>query len=255
MTRHFVIPDTQVKPGVPLQHLTAAGNYIVDKKPDVVVLIGDFADMHSLSSYDKGKKSFEGRRYRLDIEAAQEGLDALFEPLNNYNAVRARNKKKQYKPRIILTLGNHEYRIIRTIETEPILEGTISIEDLEYEKRGIEVYPFLQPVEVDGITYCHYAKQDNSKFPITRAHLIASKRFSSWTVGHRQTLDYFVSQNLVHGRRVQCLMAGAYYLHDEEYAQAQGNQHWRGCVLKNEVVDGQYDPCFLSVDYMVREWL
>ena len=70
--KHLIIPDTQVKPGVDLNYLAWVGKYIVEKKPDVVVQIGDFADMPSLSSYDTGKKSFEGRRYKDDIELTEQ---------------------------------------------------------------------------------------------------------------------------------------------------------------------------------------
>ena len=59
--KHMVIPDTQVKPGCPIEHLKWAGQYAVDKKPDVIVHIGDHWDMPSLSHYDKGTTSFEGR--------------------------------------------------------------------------------------------------------------------------------------------------------------------------------------------------
>lgn len=256
MSRHFYIPDTQVKEGVPLEHLRAAGNYIVDKRPDVIILAGDFTDMESLSSYDRGKKSFEGRRYWKDIEACQNGLDALLGPLEEYNAKRHRQKMRKYRPRIVITIGNHEYRIQRAVDDDARLEGTISIDDLGYAKRGIEVYDYLVPVEIDGVTYAHFAQQANTPHPITRAHLIAQRRFASWTVGHQQGLDYFISPSLGRGgKRVQCMIAGSYYLHDEEYKSVQGNQHWRGCILKNEVEDGQYDPCFLSIDYFMREWL
>jgi len=62
-----VIPDCQVKPGVDLSYLTWIGKYLAEKKPDVIVCIGDFADMESLSLYDVGKKSFEGRTYKADL--------------------------------------------------------------------------------------------------------------------------------------------------------------------------------------------
>ena len=55
------IPDTQIKNGVNLDHIQALGNYILDKKPDIIVCIGDWWDMPSLSSYEKkGSKYFEG---------------------------------------------------------------------------------------------------------------------------------------------------------------------------------------------------
>ena len=60
--KHMVIPDCQVTPDTPTDHLRWIGEYMVEKKPDLVVCLGDFADMESLSSYDIGKKSYEGRR-------------------------------------------------------------------------------------------------------------------------------------------------------------------------------------------------
>ena len=102
--KHIVIPDCQVKAGVPLAHLRWAGLYIAEKRPDVVVQIGDFADMPSLSSYDVGKRSFEGRRYKRDIEAAKQAMGLLMEPIQ---------AARGYKPRLELFLGNHEDRITR----------------------------------------------------------------------------------------------------------------------------------------------
>jgi len=67
MSEHFIIPDTQTRPGLTYEHLTAAGNYMVAKQPDVVIHLGDHWDMHSLSSYDKGTKKAEGARYQNDI--------------------------------------------------------------------------------------------------------------------------------------------------------------------------------------------
>src|SRR5678815_49120 len=81
MTKILVIPDVQAKPGNDFTFLRKLGMYIVEKQPDIIVNIGDFADMPSLSSYDVGKKSFEGRRYVKDIEAAHEAQTALLEPL------------------------------------------------------------------------------------------------------------------------------------------------------------------------------
>ena len=97
------IPDCQVKPGIDTTYLEAIGQYIVDKKPDVIVNIGDFFDFESLSSYDKGKLSFEGRRLEKDIEAGKEGMKKLLGPLREYQSVH-----RDYNPRLVFTLGNHE---------------------------------------------------------------------------------------------------------------------------------------------------
>lgn len=97
------VPDCQVKPGVDRAYLSAIGQYIIDKKPDVVVNAGDFWDFESLSSYDKGKLSFEGRRLQDDIEVGKQGMDELLKPLKDYQ-----KSNNDYHPRLVFTLGNHE---------------------------------------------------------------------------------------------------------------------------------------------------
>ena len=70
MVSHLVIPDTQVQPGSPTKHLKALGNYVAETRPEVLVCIGDWADMKSLCSYDKGTKGFDSRSYKDDIESS-----------------------------------------------------------------------------------------------------------------------------------------------------------------------------------------
>jgi hypothetical protein len=149
-----VIPDCQVKEDVPMQHLKHIGKFIAEKKPDVIVNIGDFADMPSLSFYDKGKKSFENRRYLKDIQAAKEGMDLLMSPIRKEIKRLKNNKKKQWKPRMILTLGNHEERINRAVESDAILEDVIGMGDLPYGEW--DVYPYLEVVEVEGVSFSHF---------------------------------------------------------------------------------------------------
>ena len=120
MTKHLVIPDCQVKPGHNFGYLRRIGQYIVEKKPDVIVCIGDFADMPSLSSYDVGTKSFEGRRYKSDIEAAHEGMEALLAPIRRHNVHAKKGHRERYVPRLVLTLGNHENRINKVTNSGPI---------------------------------------------------------------------------------------------------------------------------------------
>ena len=108
MKVHAVIPDVQAKPGNNFKFLERVGHYLADKKPDVIVQIGDFADMESLSSYDNGKKSFEGRSYTRDIEAANEAMDALVGPMLDEMLRLKRNKEKQWRPSFILTLGKYD---------------------------------------------------------------------------------------------------------------------------------------------------
>ncbi len=82
MTRkHGIIPDTQAKPGVPLNHMPWVGDYFAEKKPDVIVHVGDHWDMPSLSHYDKGTMAAEGRAYLDDIKAGNMAMDLLMGPI------------------------------------------------------------------------------------------------------------------------------------------------------------------------------
>lgn len=152
--RHFVLPDCQCKDGVPTEHLTWAGKYAAEKKPSAIICLGDFADMPSLSTYDVGKKSFEGRRYTIDIECAKDCMSQFTAPIREEQLRLKRNKEKQWNPEFIMCLGNHENRINKAIENDSKIEGLISIDDLKYQDFGWKVFPYLSVVVEDGIAYC-----------------------------------------------------------------------------------------------------
>ena len=155
---HVVIPDTQVKPGTPTQHLDWIGRYIVGQfagRENVKVIhLGDHWHMDSLSSYEKGKKSMEGRRIQLDIDAGNAAFDILCKPMEDYNAERKAWKEKQWWPERHFLLGNHEDRISRAVENDATLEGFLSLDLLNAADHGWQVHPFLEPVELDGVSYC-----------------------------------------------------------------------------------------------------
>lgn len=248
MTKHLFIPDIQAKEGVPMEHLEWIGKYIVEKKPDVIIQIGDFADMPSLSSYDKGKLQFEGRRYKKDIAASREAMDILLQPLKEYNARMRLTRHKQYKPRMVLTLGNHEERIKRAYSDASELEGLISYDDLPYE--DWEVHDYLEPVFIDGVCYAHFMANPMSGRPYGgMAATIIKNVGHSFVVGHAQKLEV-ATRHLITGEQQWGIIAGACYLHNEDYKGYQGNHHWRGIIMLHRVVEGSFDPCFVSLDYL-----
>lgn len=246
---HLVIPDCQVRPGDNLDFLACIGRFAVKKKPATIINIGDFADMPSLSSYDVGKKSFEGRRYRNDIEAAKEGMTALMTPIWEYNERQRKNGKKQYNPRMILTLGNHEHRISKAVENDAKLDGVLSIADLEYESFGWNVHPFLEVVVVDGVAYSHYFVSGTMGRPCTTAAAQLNKKHMSCIAGHQQGLQIHMS-NRADGNQITSIIAGSCYEHDEDYMGPQGNKHWRGIMMLHDVHDGQFDPMFVNLNYL-----
>lgn len=239
---HLVISDCQVKPTTNNEHLKWIGNYIAEKRPDVIVCLGDFADMPSLSSYDTGKKCFEGRRYKDDIEAAR---DAMFDLVYPWPS--------NYKPKMHLTLGNHEDRITRAVEQDAKLDGTLTLADLEYEKAGWKVHPFLQPVVLDGIAYAHYFVTGIMGRPVTSASALLSKRHMSAIMGHVQRREIAYASR-ADGRQMTAIFAGSTYTHNEDYLGAQGNHYWRGLWILHEVHDGSFDEMPVSLAYLKRRY-
>jgi len=264
MTTHLVIPDVQVKPGHDYTFLKAIGNYIVKKRPDVIVNIGDFADMPSLSSYDKGKKSFEGRRYKHDIQATHEAMDILLKPLRTLQEKQRRNKDKVYKPRMILTLGNHEHRIKRLLVLEPHLHGSrfgVSFNDLDFNKYYSDVveYDGGNPgvITIDNIDYSHYFPSGISGRPLQSIHHaydLTTKRFRSSTVGHSHLLDWHIRRDSSGATR-QGLVCGVYQDYVSPWAGTSICNHWTsGIVIKRNVDNGNYDFEHLSIGALRSEY-
>lgn len=241
---HIVIPDTQIRPGVSTDFLTWIGRYIADRKPNVVIHLGDHWDMPSLSSYDKGTKRFEGRRYEADINAGNVGMGKLMEGIG-------RNR-----PRLVYMTGNHEERIDRAVQANAQMEGTIGYGDLYLD--SWERHEYLATATIDGIAYSHAfprsasgaITQTKRGAPSARAQLV--REGGSCTAGHQQGLD--VACLPLRGRLQWGIIAGSCYLHEEEYLSPQGTAYWRGIIVKHEVSQGGYSPMFVSLDYLRRRY-
>jgi hypothetical protein len=242
---HIVIPDTQIKPGVRTDFLRWIGCYIADRKPSVVVHLGDHWDMPSLSSYDRGTIRFEGRRYAADIQAGNAGMDALLEGMGRFRP-----------DRMVFLIGNHEQRIARAVAAQAELAGTIGLKDLNLSRW--EVHEYLEAVSIDGISYSHFfprsasgaITQTKRGAPSARAQLV--REGGSCTAGHQQGLD--VACLPLRGTLQWGIIAGSCYLHEEEYLSPQGTAYWRGVIVKHEVDKGGYCPMFVSLDYLRRRY-
>ena len=255
---HLVIPDCQVQANDEYltDHLGWIGQYWIDhrKEIDVAVCLGDFSDVNSLSSFDKGKRQFEGRRLAADFAATRAAMDVLMAPLAKFNRKQIAIKDKKYRPEMHLTLGNHEYRINKTVDSMAELEGVISTDDLGYAEAGWTVHDFLKVVELDGLHYSHYFYNQGNGRPIggnieTRLKSIGA----SFVQGHQQVLQW--GCRYVMGKPQMGLVAGACYIgrSPADYRGPQAEE-WRGILLLRDVHDGMADIQTISLETLCKRY-
>lgn len=242
--RIAVLPDAQVMKGVPLNHLRAYGRYIAEKRPDVVVCIGDFGDFPSLSVFERGTRKFEGRRYKSDIGWFHKGMETFMEPIA---------AAKGYDPFLEFVEGNHENHIDRAQDEDPKLEDLISKDHLELPAFGWRVHPFLHPIAIGGVAFCHYFPSGPQGRPISTAPALLAKLHMSAIAGHQQGRDISFSRR-ADGATMTAIISGSFYQHSYSYLSPFTNGHWRGAWFLNQVKDGGFDEMPLSVDYLLRRF-
>lgn len=243
--RHFIIPDTQVKPGVPIKHFEWLGKAIQEYKPDRIIHLGDHWDFESVSLHNS-PKSQEGLRLIECIKSGNKALEILEEFSGGYKPLTKD-----------LLRGNHEYRLQRYIDNNPLLEGAVGFHMLNDKELGWNVVEYLhgspQVIVRDGVHYAHYFANVNTGKPIggTATYKLAAIG-SPFVQGHVQGYDIGTKQ-FATGRVIRGIVCGSCYMHDEPY-KGMANNHWRGAVILNEVRDGEFSEMPLTMNYLCEKY-
>jgi hypothetical protein len=242
-----VIPDAHAHFQYDHSRADLLAHLINDLRPDVVINIGDGADMPSLCHYDKGKRGFNGRTYRQDIDAHLEFQDRIWDPV-------VRRKKKL--PRTVYCIGNHEQRIEKALDLSPELVGTIGLSDLELSRWYDDVVEYRGGtpgvIDVDGILYAHYFISGVMGRPVGGEHpgySLLNKHFASATSGHLHLADMAIRTD-GHGKKIIGAFCGCYQDYDADWAGESNRLWWRGVLVKHNVENGSYDPEFISLDQL-----
>lgn len=248
MKTHLILPDQHAHPEFNNDRADWAGKLIADIKPDVVINMGDAADLSSLSAYDKGKASFHGNNYQADIESHLDFQERLWRPIR---------KLKCKLPRRVVLEGNHEFRIKRALEVDPQLQGDkfgLSFNDLDFNSHYQDVveYKGQTPgiITIDGISYAHYFVSGVMARPIggvNHASSLINKNYSSCTCAHSHLVDWSVKSN-TQGKTMMGLVAGVYQDYDSGWAGHVNDLWWSGVIIKRSVEDGAYSPEFISME-------
>jgi hypothetical protein len=247
---HIIVGDAHSKPQVDNRRFDWLGsfvlNYTLDHSNDNITVIdmGDWEDMESLSSYDMGKKCYEGRKYADDLKAAHDARARFNKPIDDFNAKAKKTHSRRLSIRKVALGGNHfERRVLGTIEKNRLLEGTISVSDNKCAEYGWEYVPFLQPTTIDGITYVHYWQGAGTSQPIAMgkypAQVLIREKHTSTVTGHNHILDVATVLNAKQ-ERIIAISAGCYLDPEqfEVYAGQSNENWWRGIIVLKDVHEG-----------------
>lgn len=250
----LVVPDPHAHPEFNNDRADWLGKFILDRKPDIVVNMGDTFDMPSLSSFDKGKASFVTASYQEDIESGLDFLDRMWHPIK---------KAKKKRPHSVFLIGNHEERLKKVLEYNSHLAGDrfgVSYSNYQLTDYHNEViyYDGQTPgiYTVEGVSFAHYLISGVMGRPIGGEHHAASlisKTHSSCVVAHSHTVDW-AARNTVTGQMLMGLVAGVYQDYDAKWAGQCNDLWWSGIVYLRGVSNGGYDPEFISLGALRREY-
>ena len=205
--------------------------------------------MQSLSSYDKGRRAFEGRRYTKDIAAGNHGMDLFMEPIYAEKE-RCMQDGVEWDPTFDFAMGNHEERILRATDIQPELDGLIGYKDFNLVKHGWTVHQYLEVFQLDGVSFAHYFASGVMNRSITSARALLTKQFCSCVQGHVQKRDIAVDYT-ADGRTITGLMLGSFYQHRENYLGPQVNaKTWHGLHYAYNVRDGEFSANAVDLAYL-----
>jgi hypothetical protein len=229
----LVVGDVHVSAGQDVSRGKLLGCAINDLRPDRVVFIGDLLTLDSLSAWDKDKrKKMEGRRYQKDIDAGKRFL------ANVYSS--GGHKCKEY----ILTEGNHEDRLWRYLDGQPLFDGAVDYrEDLGITDLGWKYVPYKEHYVYKGVYFTHVPINEAGR-PVGGDS--ACKRAlgiyqHSVVFGHTHKLASVAVHRTGSAHLNQALNVGCFFEHVDDYALGSLTSYWRGIVLLDHYKTGRFN--------------
>lgn len=254
---HLIIPDSHAEPDDNFRRYDWLGRFIMERRPEVIVQLGDMWDMGSLCHYDKKSKSFVTRNIEADINAGHEAEARMFAPILKFNEQARKYKHKTYQPLYIKILGNHEARLDRFLDENPQLESASLNMDVFKTRLNIKehVIDFKAMAVVDGVAYSHYFVSGVMGRPVASARALITKKCMSATMGHVHTVDV-ASTTKPTGEAIRGLIAGSF--HDPDHESFAGPQvdniWWNGLFMKHDVFNGGYDLEEISAKRLMKKY-
>ena len=250
-----VLTCSHVTPEVSNERFDWLAKFLYDLKPDMVIDLGDGADMKSLNSYDtRYPQQIVNQSYEADIESYNEAQDKLRHPFRHH---------KRKRPFWVGLEGNHEHRIKTALAHDPRLEGAkhgISFSHLQTDKWFDEYHEYKNSApaiaDYDGVSYAHYFSSGNfgtATSGLHHAYTLLQNRNHSSTCGHSHKRSIYFKDG-AHPTGIIGLVAGCFKGAEETWA-GQANNDWaKGIVVKRNVSQGMYDFEWVSMDALERTY-
>ena len=244
-TKIGFMPDRHSLPGYDKRPTIAMARFFREEEVDVVVDIGDRFDMPSLSSYDKGKTSFEGRRLSKDLDCARQELDLFRDELKGHN------------PYLIHTRGNHCERMFRMYDEFSEMHGAFGDDPWGLEEAGYYVYAYQQIVNINGVRFSHNFQNPTSLIGSIQSGSsdIRMKNIGVPHVQGHQHGPFFHAERLgVDGNPLSVLLCGASYTEHHSYNGLQRQNIYRGAGILSNVHKGRYDLNMKDIYNLIKEY-
>lgn len=216
---------------------------ILDKKPQRIIIMGDFTSFTSLSAWDKDKRrKIEGRRYEKDIEAANQALDLMLADAYGVSE-------------LIYVKGNHEEWLDRYIDIDPTFDGLHSVEkDMKLKERGFKVIEYKEDYIHKGMSFTHVpimanGKPVGGKYCTNKALEVYS---NSVCFGHTHNFDVAAVHRKNSPSLQQAINCGCFFEHIDDYAKGSMTNYWRGVLLLDHYDNNRADITQWSMGRLKR---
>lgn len=250
-----VFTCAHTEPDVSNERFNWLGEFIYDLKPDIVIDLGDGADMRSLNSYDtRYPQKIVAQNYEKDIESYNDAQDRLRHKFRH---------QRRKKPHWVGFEGNHENRIKKALAEDPRLEGDkhgVSFKHLQTKHwfNDYHEYTNSAPAIADycGVSFAHFFSSGNYGTAISgihHAYALLQHRNHSSTCGHSHKRSIYFKDS-AHPYPIIGAVAGCFKGKDEDWAGQSNNEWWKGILVKRELENGYYEPQWISMETLRREY-
>jgi hypothetical protein len=171
-------------------------------------------------------------------------------------------KNKKRRPHRKFFIGNHEYRIWRAIQKDPVkLEGLMNpTSDMQLDKYWDEVVYYEG--ETPGVSFAyniataHYFTNGNTSNAISgenQATAMIQKNYMSSIAGHSHLYD-IAFRTRANGAKMAGLVCGWLSPERPDFV-GQGVERWMAGVTElNNIENGMFEPKFIALSTLMKEY-